>query len=216
MGTEPRDRNEELEKRRIEDREFYYWAGRCIAVWAEVESGLFDLSWHALGTLKPLAAIVYYGAPTLNARLSLTDELVRAVLPKPPKKNGGHPPKPVKHWAMIAKEIRDHLSIRRRVAHHPVTLFIGTPEPEVSLVFLTGQHELARGKDMPSPIRIKDLQAHYVHLRGIKDNLTQFLRSELAPRLQGRFPPDSQLPMARAARLGLQKEPVQQPEPSLE
>jgi hypothetical protein len=70
---------------------FLMYVGYCITTWADVEEKLFKIFWRATNCPKKQAAIIYYRTPTLDARLSLTDELVKHALPKPEKKSGGHP-----------------------------------------------------------------------------------------------------------------------------
>ena len=62
------------------------WVGYCITPWADVEEHLFEICGKALACAKERAAIIYYKTPTVDARLSLTDELARSVLPKPKRK----------------------------------------------------------------------------------------------------------------------------------
>jgi hypothetical protein len=80
---------------------------------------------------KTRAAIIYYRTPTIDARLQLADELVRTVLPKRGKNDGGHDHQDVKIWNELRKEINSLLPIRNRIAHHPVT---GATYPEFSAV----------------------------------------------------------------------------------
>jgi hypothetical protein len=70
--------------------EFYMWIGHCISAWAKVEERLFKICWHSLRAPKTQAAIVYFRTPSLDARLSLVDELVKSALPKPERRDGGH------------------------------------------------------------------------------------------------------------------------------
>ena len=58
-------------------------------------------------------AIIYYKTPGLEARFSLTDEIVRSVLPK--KRPGGHDHPSVKVWDNAIKVRHDLLSMRRRI-----------------------------------------------------------------------------------------------------
>jgi hypothetical protein len=67
------------------------------------------------------AAIVYYRTPTLDARIQLTDELIRTVLPERHEQQGGHDHEDVQTWNRVRKEIADILPIRNRLAHRPVS-----------------------------------------------------------------------------------------------
>lgn len=70
--------------------EFYQLIGKCIKEWAMVEEKLFELFVFALKAPRKQAAIVYYRCPTIDARLNLTDKLIRAILPQRERKDGGH------------------------------------------------------------------------------------------------------------------------------
>ncbi len=98
----------DLGKKRIaaaqkESDKFHEMMGYCIAVWADVDDTLFRIFQHCVGA--PLqCAIIYYKTPGLEARFSLTDEIVRSVLPK--KKPGEHDHAYVKRWDKAIKETR--------------------------------------------------------------------------------------------------------------
>ena len=101
--------------------EFFTWLGKCITAWAQVEDHLFEICLHSLGATKPRVAIVYYRTPTLDARLKLTDELVRTVLPARDPPDGGHDHPDTKKWSQLRRQIAELLPVRNRMAHHPVT-----------------------------------------------------------------------------------------------
>jgi hypothetical protein len=62
-----------------------------------VDDELFRIFRDCVGPYEQ-SAIIYYRTPTLNARLGLTEEIVQSVLPKRPKKSGGHYHPSVKAW----------------------------------------------------------------------------------------------------------------------
>jgi hypothetical protein len=101
--------------------EFFTWLGECITSWAQVEEHLFEICVRSLGATRHRVAIVYYRTPTLDARLQLTNELVRTVLlPRdPPAGDHNHPD--TKKWDEIHRQITKLLPVRNRMAHHPVT-----------------------------------------------------------------------------------------------
>ena len=101
--------------------EFHMMLGYCIAAWADVDDLLFRIFRDCIGPYEQ-CAIIYYKTPGLEARFSLTDEIVRSVLPK--KKPGAHDHPSVKAWDKAIKPRQDLLSQRRRLAHHPVTMRI--------------------------------------------------------------------------------------------
>ena len=100
--------------------EFYMMIGYCVAEWAKVQDELFRICHAALRCPKEQAAIVFYRTPQLDARLTLTDELVRLILPK--HTAGAHPHADLKFWNDILKQTRELSSSRNRIAHHPVEL----------------------------------------------------------------------------------------------
>lgn len=97
--------------------EFYQWVGRCIKEWARAEGTLFDICHRILRTELKRAAIVYYRTPTIDARLSLADELVLTALPQRQRHDGGHDHPDVVRWKQIVKDIRELLPIRNILAH---------------------------------------------------------------------------------------------------
>jgi hypothetical protein len=58
--------------------------GYCIAAWADVDEQLFRIFQDCVGPLEQ-SAIIYYKTPGLDARFTLTNEIVRSILPKRPK-----------------------------------------------------------------------------------------------------------------------------------
>jgi hypothetical protein len=101
--------------------EFHMQMGYCIAHWASVDNGLFKIFHTCVGPLKQ-SAIIYYKIPGLEARLTLTDEIIRSIFPSTKNEPGKHPHRDVKRWTNIRNNIADLLPIRRRIAHHPVRL----------------------------------------------------------------------------------------------
>jgi hypothetical protein len=100
--------------------ELHKWVGYSITAWAKVEEGLFELCWRSLGSSEERAAIVYFRIPGINGRIQLVDELVKTVLPKPERKDGGHSHTDIEAWEKLRKRIvTNELPTRRRIAHHP-------------------------------------------------------------------------------------------------
>jgi hypothetical protein len=122
---------------------FLMHPGYCISTWAEVEQKLFEICWKALQSPREQAAIVYYRTPTLDARLTLTDELLRHVLPKRERPNGGHDHPDVMAWDALDKEITELLPTRNRLAHHPSTRQYKPPDPgdHCRMVLVSQLHE---------------------------------------------------------------------------
>jgi|SRR5215472_7952505 len=98
--------------------DFILTLGNCITEWSNVEHWLFNICLRCLGCHPVKAAIVYYRTPSIDARLSLADELVQATLPRPDRKSGGPHPD-LKTWREIETEFRGLLPIRNQLAHPP-------------------------------------------------------------------------------------------------
>jgi hypothetical protein len=175
---------------------FFTWTGKCITAWANVEDHLFEICLFSLGCTRDKAAIVYYKTPNLDARLSLTDELLRTVLPPRERESGGHDHQDVKYWNETRLTIIDMLSTRNRLAHHPVEqkkivpVFIkpdGTQstdaESEAVSSLMTfswyesyvSEAEKLRGRhENLKPLTTPDLSSHRVEIESLKTRLEIF------------------------------------------
>lgn len=186
----------------VDQGEFLAWIGQCITIWSSVEERLFNIFWRCLGSTEEHAAIIYYRMPALDARLSMVDEIVKSVLPKRANKNGGHDPPELKHWSGMVQDIRDHLATRRRIAHHPLNIKVrlrdgagpGLPALEDIIeawweVNASTQEQLRKRSNDLRPLKIEDLQAHFVDLSGLRVGLGEFLPRKLLPLLQERVLP---------------------------
>jgi hypothetical protein len=169
--------------------DFFTWLGKCITSWAQVEDHLFEICAFSLGSTKERTAVVYYRTPTIDSRLSLTDELIRTVLPR--KESGEHDHADVIIWNNIRKEIIAALPARNRMAHHPVTYRVvgpvtGSLAAQDLLTFswyesavsdaerLRGRHEDAK------PLTAPDLSYHRVDVETLITKLNLFRTHVLA------------------------------------
>lgn len=100
--------------------EFYQWVGRCIKEWAGAEDILFDICHRIIGAKRQIVAIIYYRTPTIDARLTLADDLVQAALPRRERQSGGHDHPHVARWKQLVKDIRALLPVRNLLAHSRV------------------------------------------------------------------------------------------------
>ncbi len=91
--------------------------GRCISEWAAIEETLFDIFCIVLGTEAVLASVVFYKTPTLDGRITLTNDLIDAIFPT---RAGGKPHPLVKEWKAIRQCHVDIVPYRNLMAHHPV------------------------------------------------------------------------------------------------
>jgi hypothetical protein len=100
-----------------EHDEFFKWIGICIKEWAKIERELFELCSIVLNANIQHIAIIYYRTPSIEARMSLTDDLLTALWPKKP---GQHDPNELVDWKKIRNGIRELLPVRNLIAHAPV------------------------------------------------------------------------------------------------
>lgn len=179
--------------------EFHMWIGKCITAWAKVEEHLFDICVKSLGTTQQKAAIVYFRTPTLDTRLKLVDELVRTVLPKRERKDGGHDHEDVKTWNKFRKQIGEILPVRNRLAHHPVfQKAIGPlPPPIYSSAaatdlftfswfesYMSEPEQLRESDKELKPLMTGDLSSHRIETELVITNLEIFRRHVLSKYVQ--------------------------------
>jgi hypothetical protein len=100
-----------------EHEDFYKWVGVCIKEWTNIEKALFYFCSFVLKSETKHVAIIYYRTPSLEGRLSLTDDLIRSLFPKKP---GEHDHSILVTWAEILSDIRSLVPIRNALAHWPV------------------------------------------------------------------------------------------------
>jgi hypothetical protein len=184
----------------VSTEDFFTWVGKCITSWAGVEDHLFEICVQSLGATKQRTAIVYYRTPTIDARLKLTDELVRTVLPRREKEDGGHDHADVKIWESLRKKIVDLLPIRNRLAHHPVTNKKIVPEPTgddaVSIAvsrlttlswyesYVSDAERLRGGHEKAKPLMAPDLSNHRIAVEMIINELEIFRTHVLSKHIQ--------------------------------
>jgi hypothetical protein len=169
--------------------EFHMYVGFCITAWGKVEEQLFRICAKCLGTSDEIAAIVYYRTPTINARLDLLDELVKARLPRKERKSGGHDHPDVKHWDGVCKDTKSLLGTRSRIAHHPVadrSVFgdptgIGALGLRTWLEIYMSEHERLRGQSKEvKPLKVVHLSFHCIKVQAITQRLDQFYSNVLS------------------------------------
>ena len=161
--------------------EFHMVVGYCIAEWASVDDELFRIFRHCIGPYEQ-SAIIYYKTPGLEPRLSLTDEIVISVLPKPARKSGGHDLPEVTAWKAAITDFRNLLAIRRRIAHHPVAIRqqplawdvsrFDLPPPSWFEIYVN-EHEQFRTGEIPA-LKVEDLKVHLLALTLLRDRLHHF------------------------------------------
>jgi hypothetical protein len=145
----------------------------CIKEWANIESRLYDLCALILKADPKHVAIVYYRTPNIDARLSLTNELVLASMPRPDRV-----------WAKLIADIRSLLKTRNLLAHAPVGEAHSTEwveyergtEPVESRWFhvTTSYGERLRGRQTES-IDQPDLPYHFENIQAVETRLDAFI-----------------------------------------
>jgi hypothetical protein len=191
--------------------EFILMLGNCITEWSNVEHWLFQICHKALGSEQIKTAIVYYRTPSIDARLSLTDELVRATLPR--HAPGAQPHPDLRLWQDTLKEFKDLLPVRNRLAHHPVrvnqrTRFAESIETEVWFESYISQTESLRGRASDlKPLRKDDLFAHLKLVNGLTTRIHNFLHQTLPAHLAKPSPQDARQPQATDSGKGRSTKP---------
>jgi hypothetical protein len=196
--------------------EFHMYVGFCITAWAKVEEHLFDTCQSVLNTSRKNAAIIYYKTPSINARISLIDELVRAALP-PPRNGEQHHPDLIR-WKDINKGLTDLLKVRRQIAHQPVQVKYrirsdnpayadappGTPIPfeHVQLIpsfqlFMSVDEQLRGKSDGAKPLKTDDLSIHATQVTLLAGQIHDFRAGPLQAYLER---PPQPKPLRRLAR----------------
>jgi hypothetical protein len=75
--------------------EFFKWIGICIKEWSKIETELFELCSIVLNADKRHVAIIYYRTPSIESRISLTNDLLETLWPKKP---GQHETTELRDW----------------------------------------------------------------------------------------------------------------------
>lgn len=172
---------------------FFALIGVCVTEWAGIDEWIFRLFKQCVFPERQ-AAIIYYRSPGLNIRLSLTDEILKSVFPKPRKKVGSHPSAIEQEWNTLKKDIEGQLGIRRRIAHQPIKINSGwlghflhgrttlagndfDPEELADSWFsiYATEHERMREKEANSePLKLDDLKTHLKTLSSLTPRLVTF------------------------------------------
>jgi hypothetical protein len=170
--------------------EFHMMVGYCVAEWAGVDDELFRIFRECVGPHEQ-SAIIYYRTPGLDVRFGLTDEIVRSVLPKRPKKSGSHDHPSVRAWVAAKGDYPNLLGMRRRIAHHPIMIrqepfrvgmAAGESPPSWFEIYVS-QHEGLRKKSSNLPaLRIDDLKTHLIAVNQLKGRLHRFFYDVLTKR----------------------------------
>jgi hypothetical protein len=170
--------------------EFYSHLGIAITMWAGVEERLFEICAAILKSEPRHVAIIYYRTPSLEARRSLTNDLVVSLFPD--RESGQHATEEEKKWDAINKDIRTQLVTRNHLAHSPASLIVA-PEPAVfpraNLDLWFASHmsdtERLRERKTRDHMKIEDLKVHLAAVVVINNDLLSFGQNELTRLLNG-------------------------------
>jgi hypothetical protein len=172
--------------------EFYTLIGQCVVAWSNVDDELFRIFQHCVGPVEQ-SAIVYYRTPGLDVRFGLTDEIVRSVLPKRPRRSGGHDHKDVKAWRQAKGDYKELLGTRRRIAHHPVRMhhssILDVPDitamadvlaPSWFEIYVSEHEALREQSSNRRGLKVGDLRNHLVAVLRLSDRLRHFYADVLS------------------------------------
>jgi hypothetical protein len=131
-------------------------------------------------------------------------ELVYSALPKRPDREGAHDHPDLKQWKAIHTNVKQLLSVRSRIAHHPAKggaalCYINSNDivpmgtsvslnearfTRVDLLNVSAAEGL-RGKHKTyKPLRTADLDVHYSAVKSAAESLSQFRTSKLQTHLK--------------------------------
>jgi hypothetical protein len=185
--------NEEAEKDlEKQGRQFFYWVGLAVTQWARIDEELFSICAAVLKADQRHVAIIYYRTPSLEARISLTNDLAKTVMPQRKRKNGGHASPFERKWDKLIQDIKDALRIRNQLAHSPVggvLKFVGSDNSDpYNTVLIAEPHyasfmseaEKLRGKDTKDDITIGGIIKHVRLIGEFIDQLKSFRHNDLS------------------------------------
>jgi hypothetical protein len=139
------------------------------------------------------ASIVFFRTPSIEARISLTDDLLKTVFPQTTEKPGSKPHPGYAVWTSIQADLRDETPIRNSLAHHPVDLVIDVYEHrttgEISFAgtrpatIMSLSETLRKGGR--HPLTIEDIKAHTARVAAFAPRLLDFRSGPLATQILG-------------------------------
>jgi hypothetical protein len=163
--------------------------GRAITGWAAIQDELYSIVRTVRGCAPQHASIVFYRTPSIEARITLTDDLLKTIFPQPSEKPGSKAHPGYATWADIQKELREEVPIRNRLAHHPVRFVIDDCDHEDRGVFsglrpatVMSRFEALR-KVEGSPLSVKDIMAHTARVEAFAPRLLAFRSGPLATQI---------------------------------
>lgn len=165
--------------------EFYSLVGVAVTDWARIDQELFGICADILKSDAQHVAIIYYRTPTLGSRLTLVDELIHTIFPKP-RKSGAHPSESEKIWAKLYNDIDEKLSVRNQLAHSPSGLMIESPGEvphwvtDIRFASYMSATEKLRGRlETRKELRVDDVKDHLKKVKDLFIRLRNFRGREL-------------------------------------
>lgn len=169
-----------------DEKEFLYQVGGAITQWAQIDERLFRICAAVLGANKQHVAIIYYRTPTISARLTLTDDLLKTVLPQKDKPNGGHDHPTTVSWKSLKDALDGALKIRNQLAHSPAgprAEIKNQPDGTFAVTdtwwssYESGTEKLRGNSAKKADLKISDVKDHaqkvgqlWAHLRDFESN----------------------------------------------
>jgi hypothetical protein len=99
-----------------EAKEFFRQLGMCVGTWAFIDRRLYQIFHHARGMEQQQSALKFYSKRAFGRRLEMTDDALKALLPKETYDS---------EWKPIFTETTNLSYTRNILAHHP-TKRLGT------------------------------------------------------------------------------------------
>jgi hypothetical protein len=168
---------------------FYATLGSAITDWSNLEQELFEITAAILDCTRERAAIVFYRTPTVDSRVTLTSDLVHSMFPR--HRPGEHPHLAVKTWKDLQAAIKDNLSVRNRLAHHPVAPVVDIYESEDGeehrieirqASYISRTEHLRRREQAPDALGIEEIDAHMKIVSRLINRLRDFRGQEFPRR----------------------------------
>lgn len=176
--------SEAATKAKAEADKFYALVGRCITIWAHVETHLFRSFVTALEAPRHKAAVVFRRSPTMDSRLKLTSEVVEFALPSR-QSNGGKTHPLMRKWQTLLARLNELMPVRNQIAHDPVEYWSGPVELDawgenvMDFTWLNYKTKEFSKEAHDSTLIIDDLENHLKWVGELEAQIKQF-RDELA------------------------------------
>jgi hypothetical protein len=165
--------------------------GRAITEWAAIQDQLYSIVLTVLRCAPRHAAIVFFRTPSIESRITLTDDLLKTVFPQTSEKPGSKPHPGYVVWMNIQADLRDETPIRNSLAHHPVDLVIDVWEHKTTgelsfsgtrpATMMSLSETLRKGSRQP--LTIEDIEAHIARVSAFAPRLLEFRSGPLAAQL---------------------------------